>query len=154
MPALWVLVCWRSSCVCGGGFVWLHAAGILGKSTASTLIASKGSFKDYCRGVKEAINLCLPNGIRLSFKASEIFWKMISFCLLIFPCGHIVTSRLESAMIATKKNQKNKIATTNVPNVIRHYWWIFFSFFIYFLMTGKWVWRRGAISQNRMFDQK
>lgn len=50
---------------------------------------SRGSFKDYCRGGKEAINLCLQNGIQLSFKAFRIFWKMISFCLLIFPCGHI-----------------------------------------------------------------
>lgn len=43
-------------------------------------------------GGKEAINLCLPNGIQLNSKASEIFWKMISFCLLIFPRGHILNS--------------------------------------------------------------
>lgn len=47
--------------------------GILGRRRVAALIPSRGSFKDYCRGGKEAINLCLPNGIQLSFKASEIF---------------------------------------------------------------------------------
>lgn len=50
---------------------------------------SRGSFKDYCRGGKEVINLCLQKRIQLSFKAYGIFCKMISSCLLIFPCGRI-----------------------------------------------------------------
>lgn len=74
-----------SSSVCRGAFI-----GILGRGRVSAHTPSRGSFKDYCRCGKEPINLRLPNGIQLSFKASEIFWSMISFCLLISPSGHIV----------------------------------------------------------------
>lgn len=57
------------------------------KLTEMLLHQAEAVFKDYCRGGKEAINLCLQNGIQLSFKAFRIFWKMISFCLLISTRG-------------------------------------------------------------------
>lgn len=58
---------------CVSGRLYLTSrGGILGRRRAAALIPSRGSFKDYCQGGKEAINLCLPNGIQLSFKASEI----------------------------------------------------------------------------------
>lgn len=59
-------------CVLGRLYL-TSCGGILGRHRAAALIPSRGSFKDYCRGGKEAINLCLPNGIQLSFKALEMF---------------------------------------------------------------------------------
>lgn len=56
-------------------------------------------FQGLLSGGKEAINLCLQNGIQLSFKASRIFLEMISLCLLIFPCGHIDSAVCECVCV-------------------------------------------------------
>lgn len=45
---------------CVSGRLYLTSCGgILGRGRVSALIPSRGSFKDYCPGGKEPINLCL-----------------------------------------------------------------------------------------------
>lgn len=56
-------------CVCRGVGLSDCRAPVSLAVREAAVAPSGGSFKDYCRGGKEAINLRLENGIQRSFKA-------------------------------------------------------------------------------------